>query len=572
MVNGPSTEMKEDVGLKMQSIYDLQWTRSRRPQTATWKIPKTDTRRESYSKSAQEHGHPYEHQSSVTSSDPSSSMDISGLQVFNGQTSAASSPWCYRLSNSSLVTPRMDGKLPLIYTSNDLPKTSTSTGGSQTPLHHNGSQSTQTYLTSIEIKTPWYMTILHEKERCLMKLGEEINRLSRYEVECKKKDNIICTLRKENTQLRGDLDQAISTRADLEEEDAGPEQQPLLNRPDQHETTDFDGSPVSSTLPEDLEDTALSPGNSGIGRPGDNLSPASSSPSSSQKESRLADTDAERGLVEDNISEAVGNAFEDGRQNQDRTNGPQDLPEDQEKQMKKLQEELDSLQKDNELSKGTVVSLQRMISLHESRLRKTESEKEVLQKELRDRGIQIQAMSAKFSSLREERKREEILAAVEKENFTLRELVSELKSELAKRNDVVGDFKNEVQRLQRESADYQTQLTKCKGERKEFQGRAEDLTLSVQHMKVALECIQSRFERFRSKIVQATYSAPGVKHPLAEITDTEVLEAMQKIITERSDFHQQLKQKGVKVPPLHGSEQLPTAKQASSITHKTKSK
>lgn len=101
-----------------------------------------------------------------------------------------------------------------------------------------------------------------------------------------------------------------------------------------------------------------------------------------------------------------------------------------------------------------------------------------------------------------------------------------------------------------------------------------------------------KFERYRSKIIQATFSMAGSKAPQAEVTDEELLEAMQvrgsfklcsqqlargwwdkrtlsstavclmlstplhipnfqKIINERMEFHQMLKQKGVKVPSLH---------------------
>lgn len=100
-----------------------------------------------------------------------------------------------------------------------------------------------------------------------------------------------------------------------------------------------------------------------------------------------------------------------------------------------------------------------------------------------------------------------------------------------------------------------------------------------------------KFERFRSKIIQATFSTAGCKAPQAELTDEEVLEAMQvrgsfkhccqlrrhevraptavllstclptslyilhfqKIINERLEFHQMLEQNGIKVPALHST-------------------
>ncbi|MEE6483739.1 hypothetical protein FKM82_013644 [Ascaphus truei] len=358
--------------------------------------------------------------------------------------------------------------------------------GSPVYQHHNGNQSSQTYFTSIELKTPWYISILHEKERNLLKLGEEINRLSKYEVYCMKKDNIIDTLKQEIVQLQNELHQTLHTRATMG-----------------------------------------------------------------------------KSLTEDRTAEEHVSEFENNQHVQEHTGGYLDVPDDFHKLTKDLQEELDKIKKDYEMSKGVIYSLQRLVSFQESQVRKAECNQENLKRELEERGIQLQAMSTKFSSLREERKHEEMMAAIEKENYDLRELVSELKSEMANRNVLIADFKNEVQKLKKAITDYQTQIKKCESERSEIQSKAEDLVCSEQQVKVILEWIQSRFERFRSKILQAAYSAPGAKPPQAEITDNEILEVMQKIITDRSDFHQLLKQKGVRVPSLFIYEIPATTKQTS---------
>ncbi|CAI9605568.1 unnamed protein product [Staurois parvus] len=237
-------------------------------------------------------------------------------------------------------------------------------------------------------------------------------------------------------------------------------------------------------------------------------------------------------------------------------------------EVRRLQEELEVTRKDYNISQGVISSLQRTISSQQSKLRKSESEKEDLQRELIDRGVQLHAMSTKFSSVREDRKHEEMMAAMEKENYNLRELVSELKSEVSRRNDLIGELKGDVQRLQREVLEVQIQMRKNEGERNQMESKAGELATSEQHVRVSLEAVQSRFERFRSKIIQAAYTAPGFKGPQVEVSDNEVLETMQKIIAERSDFHQQLKHKGVKVPPLHQSETPLNVKHSSSSTRK----
>uniref|UniRef100_A0A8C5WES0 Coiled-coil domain-containing protein 27 n=1 Tax=Leptobrachium leishanense TaxID=445787 RepID=A0A8C5WES0_9ANUR len=432
--------MKEE---KMLHIPESQWSRGRRPQTAKWKIPKADARRESYSKSVQEPGFPFDTQ-----------------------------------------------------------------------------------------------------ERCLLKLGEEINRLSRYEVECKKKDQIICTLKNDISHLRSDLHQATQAIVGSDKEDIAPNQNDTLNSLENHEKSHFEGCPVGTDCREESGDTDTYPE-----RLASLLLPVHASKLWETRELIQLDTQSS---AKKSTNEVESGVLEDDHHIQYQTNS--DILDSQENLIKKLQEELENLKKDHGISKGTIVSLQRIVSFQESQLRKTESEKEILQKHLKERVNQVQAMSAKFSSLRDERKHAETMTIIENENCNLREFVQELKVKLAKRNDMIGDLKSQVQRLQMEVVECQTQVKKREDERSVLQSKVEELECSEQHVKVALEHLQSRFGRFRSKIIQAAFNAPGVKVPQTEIPDHEALEAMQKIIAERSDYHQQLKQMGVKVPPLHSSE------------------
>uniref|UniRef100_A0A8B9BND8 Coiled-coil domain containing 27 n=1 Tax=Anser brachyrhynchus TaxID=132585 RepID=A0A8B9BND8_9AVES len=206
---------------------------------------------------------------------------------------------------------------------------------------------------------------------------------------------------------------------------------------------------------------------------------------------------------------------------------------------------------DYKIATGVVCSLQRQLEIQESQLRKTESEKERLEKELRERESQLQAMSAKFCSLREEQKHEEMMVTTEKENCSLRQVVTEQESKLAEQNKLISDLQGTVSQLEAEALTNRYQIHKQQRAQEEMQSQAETLQHTELQTRVALECLTSRFERFQSKIIQATFSTAGSKPPQAELTDEEVLEAMQKIINERIEFHQMLKQKGVRVPSLY---------------------
>ena len=47
-------------------------------------------------------------------------------------------------------------------------------------------------------------------------------------------------------------------------------------------------------------------------------------------------------------------------------------------------------------------------------------------------------------------------------------------------------------------------------------------------------------ERFRNRVLQVTFSTPGIKAPTGEIDDHELIETLKKIIDERTDLIRQV--------------------------------
>ncbi|XP_065594335.1 coiled-coil domain-containing protein 27 [Cyrtonyx montezumae] len=215
---------------------------------------------------------------------------------------------------------------------------------------------------------------------------------------------------------------------------------------------------------------------------------------------------------------------------------------------RELSAELQKAEAEYNMATGAMCSLQRQLEIQESQLQRSKSENERLQKELRGCENQLQAMSAKFGSLREEWKHEEMMAAME--NCRLQQVVTEQESKLGEQMELISSLQGTVWQLQAEALTNQHHIQKQQRAQEEMQSQAGMLQHAELQTRVALECITSKFERFRSKIIQATFSAAGIKAPQAELTDEEVLEALQRIINERTEFHQMLKQKGLKVPSL----------------------
>ncbi|XP_064028370.1 coiled-coil domain-containing protein 27 [Pogoniulus pusillus] len=230
-----------------------------------------------------------------------------------------------------------------------------------------------------------------------------------------------------------------------------------------------------------------------------------------------------------------------------------ELPESQQSD-RELREELRRAKEEYNMATGAICSLQRQLEIQGSQLRRATAEKEMLQKQLREREKQLQAMSSKFCSLREERKHEEMLVAMQEENCSLQQLVTEQESQLAEQKQLLGELQGTVSQLQAEVLASQRHLQRQQQAQEVLQSQAETLQHRELQARVALEQVASRFDRFRSRILQATFSTAGSKAPQAELSDQDVLEAMQKIINEWVESQQLLTQNGAKVPSLHSTD------------------
>ncbi|XP_033924309.1 coiled-coil domain-containing protein 27 [Melopsittacus undulatus] len=226
-----------------------------------------------------------------------------------------------------------------------------------------------------------------------------------------------------------------------------------------------------------------------------------------------------------------------------------------------LREQLRRARDDYSMATGTISSLQRQLEIQESQLRRARSETEMLQKQLRKQESHLQDMSAKLCSLREQ-KCEEMMVTIEEENRSLQQVITEQESKLAAQNKLINELQETVSQLQTEARSNRYHIRRQQQQQEAAQREVKTLQQKELQTRVALELITSKFEKYRNKIIQAAFSTAGIKPPQAEITDEEVLEAMQKIINERIEFHQMLKHKGVRVPSLYGTDTAasPTSK------------
>nr|XP_014345316.1 PREDICTED: coiled-coil domain-containing protein 27 isoform X2 [Latimeria chalumnae] len=441
---------------------------------------------------------------------------------------------------------------------------------SDSPVERNQTRATNATLRSCwSAKIPWYLAVLHEKEQCLLMLGDQIDRLSVFEAECMRKDGLITALRKEAGDLKQQLLQAKNGNAIRTKEETILSLGDEINRLKVFEQESQRKDDLICELREEICCLKIQLSQWQPAVPADLQTEITSSLSECVLENE------EEQLLEEEYSEMHESDSQLAQKGEEElevaslSSEKESLSEEERRQLEmselqkinsELKEKVETLKKDYTISTGTVSSLNRSLFFQESLLRKAHSEHEKLITELRETGKQVQEMSAKFSSLRERHKNCELMGQLEKENYSLKQHVSELKSELEEKNKLAGEMKEEIRQLQQELKLERELLKQLDNEKKEIQIKL----ISVQHSelqtKVALEFGQSRFERFRSKIIQAAYNIPGAKVPQSKMSDSDILDNLQKIISDRTEFHEMLKQKGVKVPPLAGTELANKAK------------
>ncbi|XP_024616013.1 coiled-coil domain-containing protein 27 [Neophocaena asiaeorientalis asiaeorientalis] len=430
---------------------------------------------------------------------------------------------------------------------------------------------------------PWYISVIHEKDRCLFALGKEVQRLSELEVQVQKKDAEILALQEEREALRKQLKcllKSKSQEASLSEvmtewpAESALKLQGRLNtlrtffggKEEPEHRQQKQGEHAMTDRGKDLEGGSYEE-EEGLEREADPAADEGARASASRKgilQEKAATVVAAEGAMEGEAAggkRAASMAHTFTGELRAQLEGHEEL-------VREFQFQLEITRTRHSLATGAIMSLQRQVEIQESQLQSFKTENEALQKELRERKQQLQAMSDKFSNLREDKKHEEMMGQIEKDNFLLRQQVSELEKELVKRERTISELEAKVSQLQAQVNQSQDHLQRRKQLQEEMQNKNEMIQRAEQQALVALESAQSRLERLRNKIVQATFDTIEFKSLATEISDNDILEALQRIISERTDYYNQLKQKGIKVPPLQQSEILSSTSKSKKITSK----
>lgn len=424
--------------------------------------------------------------------------------------------------------------------------------------------------------SPWYVTMLREKEDKILQMGDEITRLHASEVDVRQKDDQIAELRRQLTQIAmartnqenlteniiADLKTRIQLLSDeivrigaFEEQSKMKEQQ-ICHLQDKIKAMETEkqtsmirgmGAEEPTATSSDGRNTVFS----------DRLEDVASGnfPSSNDPYDLKVET----------LRESVRSATADVDALQDEFDHlvPEKLtPEDEvifikdellrkTKRIDNLERQLEESRKELILNDGLVQALQRDVVISENKAMKLRTQIEKSETKMREAIAESKAMSKKFSDLRESRKHNDIIATNEHELNLTKEALRESQNRIEK-------MKAKMDKLSKELRDYHRKVRKGNEldrkqseEIKNLCRDLEDIRRREQLSRVSAEQSSSRFERLRSRIIQAVYTTPGAAVPESCISDSVLYNAVIKIIEDRGAFHQKILETQSDFPPLY---------------------
>ncbi|XP_046360042.2 forkhead-associated domain-containing protein 1-like isoform X3 [Haliotis rufescens] len=220
------------------------------------------------------------------------------------------------------------------------------------------------------------------------------------------------------------------------------------------------------------------------------------------------------------------------------------------RELNNVRNELERVKKDKNITSGLVTQMQRDMSSKrvfcDSSISKLTREIEMLKKELRDRDVQVTTLNNRVSKLKDtstpvSRPGEDRSDVREKELVSLRQKFKASENKVSEQLNLIGSLREELDKTKQMLFESKDVHRKLQGEVDAAKSQFVDMQRTERVVRVDMEQSSKRLERFRNRVIQVTFSTPGIKAPETEITDDELIETMKKLIDERTSLTNKIK-------------------------------
>nr|KAG5691839.1 hypothetical protein BaRGS_033443 [Batillaria attramentaria] len=215
------------------------------------------------------------------------------------------------------------------------------------------------------------------------------------------------------------------------------------------------------------------------------------------------------------------------------------------KEVTNLRNDLERVKKDKSITSGLVTQMQRDMSNKDSTISKLTREIEVLKKDLRERDKLLSNTNVKVNKIREASSTTKVAEerdAREKELISLRQRFKGAENKISEQFNTISTLREELENLKQSLFDEKDQRRKFQTEADSNKTQFLDMQRAERVVRVDLEQAKKELERFRNRVVQTTYSTPGVKAPEKEISDDELMQSLKKQLDERTELLGKIKE------------------------------
>lgn len=223
-------------------------------------------------------------------------------------------------------------------------------------------------------------------------------------------------------------------------------------------------------------------------------------------------------------------------------------------ELHEVRSELEKVKKERSSSSGLVSQLQRDMSNKDSTVVKLTRDVETLRKEIRDRDVQLAALNAKFTRVKQLSKVEQEQDARDREMLGLRNQFKSAEMKIQDQNEIIKTLKGEMEKLKLTAEHLQEERDKAKAEAEHSKAAFLDAQRAEQTAKIDQQQTSKQHERFRSRVIQAAFSTPGVKYPDDDAKDDLIADSLRKMADERLELQRQLIDNKDKVKVLTAQE------------------
>ncbi|XP_048767224.2 forkhead-associated domain-containing protein 1-like isoform X2 [Ostrea edulis] len=213
------------------------------------------------------------------------------------------------------------------------------------------------------------------------------------------------------------------------------------------------------------------------------------------------------------------------------------------KENSQLKIELERAKKEKNITSGLVTQMQKDMANKDTTVSRLTREIEALRKEVRERDIQISSVSNKLSKSKDTPlKSTEDRDAREKELISLRQKFKTAENKMQEQQELINTLKQELEKSKVSIFDEKSQQKKLETQIDQLKSELSDVQRTERVVRIDLEQATKRLERFRNRVVQSAYASGSTKTPEGEITDDQLVETLKKLVEERTEFHNKVKE------------------------------